>query len=45
MLCLVTQKDSAKIAQKSLIAKITAKKNDLQSVKKGNLFGGEDYFL
>ncbi len=26
MLCLVTQKDSAKIAQKSLIAKMTAKK-------------------
>ena len=45
MLCLVTQKDSAKMAQKSLIAKITAKKNDLQSVKKGKLFGGEDYFL
>ena len=41
---LVTQKDSTKIAQKSLIAKITAKKNDLRFVKKENLFGGEDYF-
>lgn len=45
MLCLVTQKDSAKMAQKSPIAKITAKKNDLRFVKKGSLFGGEDYFF
>lgn len=35
MLCLVTQKDSAKIALKSLIAKITAKKMIYGSLKKG----------
>lgn len=34
MLCLVTQKDSAKIAQKSLIAKITAKKMTCSLLKK-----------
>lgn len=33
------------MAQKSPIAKITAKKNDLRFVKKGSLFGGEDYFF
>ena len=36
MLCLVTQKDSAKVAQKSLIAKITAKKMIYGSLKKEN---------
>ncbi len=45
MLCLVTQKDSAKIAQKKSNRQDNCEKNDLQPVKKGNLCGGEDYFL